>query len=149
MNPNLVEFLKGWEGPPSLEPRWDRVGAVWDIGYGHVLVPGEPRGRITLTHAVEIMTWDMEVVAEDVDAVLPAFATGFQRDALISFAFNVGATALAQSTLLRRFRAKRYADAADQFLVWCYARGVKVPGLLRRRRAERAIFEGADYSGRP
>ena len=42
-----------------------------------------------------------------------------------------------------------------QFEAWCKVRdpgsGQLVPsaGLLRRRRAERAIFVDADYSGRP
>jgi hypothetical protein len=72
-----------------------------------------------------------------------------QFAALVSFAFNCGSGNLASSTLLRKLNQGDYAGAADQFLVWNKARKngvlVELPGLTRRRRAERALFLGEDW----
>jgi hypothetical protein len=60
--------------------------------------------------------------------------------ALVSFAYNLGAEALRKSTLLRLLNAHNYAGAAGQFSRWTYAAGKQLPGLVRRRAAERALF---------
>jgi lysozyme len=69
--------------------------------------------------------------------------------ALVSFAFNAGLGNLGQSTLLRKLNAGDRAGAAEQFLVWNKGRvrGVltELPGLTRRRRAERALFLGESW----
>jgi len=64
-----------------------------------------------------------------------------QYGALVSLCFNIGNTAFANSTLVQRLIARRYEDAAAQFLVWDKQDHVTVPGLLRRRQAEKALFE--------
>ena len=63
-----------------------------------------------------------------------------QFDALVDFAFNLGCAALAQSTLLREMNAGDFAGAAGAFLVWDHVGGAVNEGLLRRRRAEAAMF---------
>jgi hypothetical protein len=72
-----------------------------------------------------------------------------QFAALVSFAFNCGSGNLGGSTLLRQLNEGDYVGAADQFLRWNKARRngalVELPGLTRRRRAERALFLGEDW----
>jgi lysozyme len=63
-----------------------------------------------------------------------------EYDALVSLAFNIGIEAFARSTLLRLHRAGDHRGAADQFLRWNKARGRVLPGLARRRAAERALY---------
>ncbi len=65
-----------------------------------------------------------------------------QFDALISFAFNLGATALAESTLLILVNKGSHKAAAEQFDRWVHAGGKKLYGLVRRRAAEKALFLG-------
>ncbi len=62
-----------------------------------------------------------------------------QAAALASLAFNVGAK-LRGSTLVSRLNCGDVQGAADQFRKWIFSRGVKLPGLVRRREAERALF---------
>ena len=66
-----------------------------------------------------------------------------QYDAMVSLAYNIGTTALRNSTLLRLHLAGRYAEAADQFLRWNKQAGKVLNGLTRRRAVERAMYLGA------
>lgn len=76
--------------------------------------------------------------------------TQAQFDALVSFAYNVGpdiddddkAEGLGDSTLLKQHLAGRYDAAAKSFLNWVYNDGKKLNGLVRRREAEKAMYEG-------
>lgn len=61
-------------------------------------------------------------------------------DALVSFAYNLGVNALRGSTLLRKLNEGKYEEAADQFLRWDKAKGKVLPGLTKRRMAEREMF---------
>lgn len=67
--------------------------------------------------------------------------TKYQFDALVSFTFNAGGAALRTSTLLKKLNAGDYAGAASEFLRWVNGGGKKLPGLVRRREAEKALFE--------
>ena len=60
---------------------------------------------------------------------------------LVSFTFNLGEGALSASTLRRLVNAGRLAEAASQFERWVFAGARKLPGLVRRRAAERALWE--------
>ena len=59
---------------------------------------------------------------------------------LIVFVFNVGAGAFQASTLRQNLNRGEYTDAADQFQRWVYGGGRILPGLVRRRHVERALF---------
>lgn len=69
-------------------------------------------------------------------------ATQYQFDAMACLAYNIGAAAFANSTLVRLFNAGDIQLAADQFLRWDKAGGKSVKGLRRRRAAERALYLG-------
>ena len=63
-----------------------------------------------------------------------------QFDALVSFVFNVGATAFSHSTLLKKLKSRDFDAAADEFLRWNKAGGKVLRGLTTRREAERELF---------
>lgn len=117
-------------------------GGRWTIGYGHThgITPLTP--EITPETAESLLMADLRGVARDVEALVTAPLTQAQFDALVSFAFNCGAGALAQSTLLKKLNAEDYAGAAAEFSRWSRAGGKALEGLTRRRAAERALFEG-------
>jgi lysozyme len=52
----------------------------------------------------------------------------------------LGAGALNQSTLLRELNIGNYTAAANEFPRWVNAGGQRLPGLVRRRAAERELF---------
>lgn len=127
---------------------------VLTIGWGHTGRDVKPGMTITPMQANELLRQDMAAIAVDVRKLLKVRVTQRQFDALVSFAFNVGpdmdgdgiAEGLGDSTLLKLLNAGNVFGAADQFLKWVYAGGKKLPGLIRRRAAERAMFMGADVA---
>lgn len=152
MTDDLLDFLKGWEGPPSLTVRRDPVAStaereVFDIGYGHVCEPDHP--PITLAQAEEMLREDVHSRAERLREFVPDWVPSNQFDALLSLAFNIGVPALRDSTLMRYVRQGDDDGAAFQFSRWNKSGGRIVNGLVKRRAAEVAIFLRGDYSGRP
>ncbi|ROZ86902.1 lysozyme [Pseudomonas neustonica] len=113
---------------------------VWTIGYGHTgdVVRGQ---RITEAGADKLLLNDLQRFEKAVNAVLVPLDQD-QYDALVSFAFNVGVGAFNSSTLLRLLNHGDYAGAAGQFKRWNKGGGKVLPGLVRRREEERALFEG-------
>ena len=63
-----------------------------------------------------------------------------QFDALVSFAFNVGLGNLQRSSIRMRYNRGDIEGAADAFLMWTKAAGRVLPGLVKRRQDERAMF---------
>lgn len=114
-------------------------GAPWTIGYGHTR--GVRRGDIcTQDMADAWLDEDMADAYDAIDHAVIGSITVPQRDALCSFVFNVGASAFAKSTLLRLLNAGDEAGAAAQFMRWNKASGKVLPGLVKRRGEERALF---------
>ncbi|QOQ83708.1 lysozyme [Comamonas thiooxydans] len=67
--------------------------------------------------------------------------TDGQRAAFLSFAFNVGDDAFCRSTLVRKANAGDINGACAELSRWTYASGKQLPGLVRRRAAERQLCE--------
>lgn len=63
-----------------------------------------------------------------------------QLGALVSFAYNLGIGALAKSTLLKKHLAGDYTGAAREFPKWKFGGGRVLPGLVKRRAAEVALY---------
>ena len=119
-------------------------GAPWTIGFGHTagVKPGD-----TCTHE-QAMAWlraDVANAEGDVSRLVSAPLAQHQFDALVSFTFNLGGGNLAKSTLLRRLNSQAYAEVGRQFDVWNRGPQGVMPGLVRRRAVERALFEGRGY----
>jgi lysozyme len=120
----------------------DPVG-VWTIGYGHTGPDVQPGLTITQEQAGALLLQDVAGAVAAVNRLVTVPLTQNQFDALVDFTFNVGQGNLASSTLLRELNAGNTAGAAAQFLVWVYAKGVELPGLVTRRQAESALFQSA------
>jgi lysozyme len=123
------------------------TGAFQTVGYGHKVKPGEDfSGGITEAQADAMLTADLDTAWKIVNVwcIPPDPLTQGQVDALTDFVFNEGAKAFSNSTLLRRINAGDIAGAAGQFDLWTFSGGKVLPGLVKRRAAEKALFLGAD-----
>ena len=65
-----------------------------------------------------------------------------ERAALVSFIYNVGSGNFAASTMRMKLNRGDRIGAAQEFPKWRRAGGVILRGLVRRRAAERRLFEG-------
>ncbi len=111
---------------------------VLTIGYGHT---GDVKAddRITLHMAETILEYDLSRFEQAVEKLAPG-ANGSQFSAMVSLAFNIGIAAFEKSSVLREFRAGHLLAAAEAFMLWTKGGGVVLPGLVKRRAAERALF---------
>jgi lysozyme len=137
---NAIELIKASEGLRLTAYR-DSAG-ILTIGYGSTggIKPGQ---KITPEQAEAMLVDDLDEAADAVRKLVTVPLTQGQFDALCSFVFNLGAGRLRDSTLLRLLNQGKYGEAAAQFRFWVMAGGKPLPGLVKRRAAERALFEGA------
>jgi len=109
------------------------------VGVGHT--KGVKLGdKITEAEALDLLREDVRWCERAIDESVNVSLTQNQYDALASFCFNVGAFAFASSTLVKKLNDGDKQGAADQFLRWNKAKGKELPGLTRRREAERSLF---------
>lgn len=135
-----LALTEAFEGV-RLEAYQDSVG-VWTIGHGHTRGV-RPGMTCTAEQALQWLIEDTQIAVDAVNDLVDVPLTQDEFDALVDFVFNLGAPALAHSTLLRLLNAGQYHAAAAQFELWDHAGGKVVAGLLRRRRAEEQLFEEA------
>ena len=134
-----LRLIKEFEGL-RLAKYLDAVGK-WTIGSGHLILPNENYDQpISLDVANALLRADLKRTEEGVRNSVTVTINQNQFDALVSFAFNLGVGNLKSSTLLRLLNEGNIFAAADQFLRWNKAGGRELPGLTRRRRAERDLF---------
>ncbi|BEV73013.1 MULTISPECIES: lysozyme [unclassified Paludibacterium] len=135
-----IGLIKQFEGLRLSKYR-DAVG-LWTIGYGHLIGQSERFDRpLSRGEADSLLRADLRSAERAVrQLVRYGGLTQSQFDALVSFVFNLGAGRLRQSTLLRYLNVGNVPHAAEQFMVWDKAGGKVLPGLTRRRHAERSLF---------
>lgn len=135
-----IDLITSFEG---YYPSWylDPVG-VRTVGYGHTSerIPAGITVPLTREEALDLLRSDLKEYEAEVRRLVKVPLSQPQFDALTSFAFNVGAGALASSTLLKRLNHGDYDAAAREFRRWVFGGGEALPGLKRRRAAEAALF---------
>jgi len=115
---------------------------VWTIGYGHTKGVGQG-DKITQAGADAFLAQDVLWVAAAVGNKVMVPLNTNQEAALYSFIYNVGAGAFGKSTLLRKLNDWDYEGAANEFKRWNKGGGRVLNGLVRRRKAEAALFRKA------
>lgn len=133
-----IQLIKRFEGFSPVPYRCP-AGKI-TIGYGHVIRPGESFGRLTEAEATGLMLRDIgSRFAPMVAAHIKVPLNDNQFSALVSLAYNAGAAPLAK-TLGRKLNDGDLPGAAREFDRWVNAGGRVLPGLVRRRAAERVLF---------
>ncbi|MBP1132635.1 lysozyme [Serratia sp. PL17] len=133
-------FIKGFESLRlAAYPDPGTGGKPWTIGWGHT--KGVKQGdRITQEQAEQFLSDDLAVFELTVNSAIKRPMTQNQFDAMVSLAFNIGGSAFAGSTLVKKFNAGDANGAADEFPKWKNSGGKVMPGLVKRRAAEREMF---------
>jgi len=129
---------------------------LWTVGVGHVLYPVQGRLPLDQRDSFPLESNDNRTFSSDeVNGILSSdlqrFETGItklfpvvlaqgQFDALTSFAFNLGLGGVQRSTLRSKVLRGEIEEAADEFLKFTRGGGRILPGLVKRRNDERALF---------
>lgn len=134
----LMQAHEGFRAEPAQMPDGN-----WVVGYSHVRA-GEPGASLNQDEAAALLSIDVAPVEKLVNERVTALLNQSQFDAIVSFAFSVGAEAFEQSQVLRRVNAGDYIAAACGMDAWRKAdvagELVVVDALVRRRAAEKALF---------
>lgn len=115
---------------------------VWTIGWGHTGTEVRPGLTWTQQQADAVLEKDLSWFEGKVTALVRVLLSQGQFDALVSFAYNLGVGALQSSTLFAKLSARDYAGAAAQFPRWKFSGKDVLYGLVKRRAAEQALFNG-------
>ena len=158
---HLMHKFEGFKNKPYLCP-----AHIWTIGWGTVLYQNQirlPMVRVPDKHTPMIRkemplkpednrVWSKEELVEIFKNDLAAFERGVLRlvpgcvghqgrfDALVCLAYNIGLGNLQRSTIRMRANRGDWGGAADAFRVWVKGGGKVLPGLVKRREAEIALF---------
>ena len=130
---------------------------LWTVGVGHVIDQNHIRVKFDDRKNLPIPDgWDRVLSMAEVDAILAQDLATFERgvlrlcpsgltqgrfDALVSFSFNVGLGNLQRSTIRMKHNRGDFEGAAESFMAWTKAGGKELPGLVKRRKHERALYE--------
>jgi lysozyme len=134
-------FIKTMEG--FRDVAYQDVAGVWTIGYGTISMGDrkvQEGDRITEAVAEDYLRADVESSEKAVNDLVRVPLSQPQFDSLVSFVYNLGRAAFANSTLLRYLENRQYVEAAWQFNRWVYAGGKMIPGLAKRRELEKNMF---------
>jgi lysozyme len=95
---------------------------------------------ISKIEAGRLLSREVRHVERQVAYLVTAKLTSNQFSALVSLVYNIGSGNFQASTLRRLINRNEYEKAADEFPKWRRAGGRILPGLVRRRGVERALF---------
>ena len=132
---NLIKSFESFSARPYKCP-----GGYFTIGYGHLIRPGEYFTEITHQEGEEILKRDLRISERQVMRNIRIELNQNEFDSLVSFTFNLGGAALQRSTLRQKINKLEYDNIEYEFMRWVYARGIKLLGLERRRKAEADLF---------
>lgn len=142
MSADVVALIKKHEGL-RLKPYKDQAGHL-TIGWGHRIQPGETFTTITTAQAEALLRADMVRIWNAIQGGIKRTLTAGQKAAVMCLAFNIGATAFLESTLLKKLNAGDLAGAAAEFPRWnkVTVNGEKIvsAGLVKRRADEQKVF---------
>lgn len=139
----IAPFENDTTDPAKLAVHADPIG-IPTACYGSVK-PGLKVGDIfTEEDCIEMLAIDLATHESQMMQVVKVPLSEQEFIAYLSFHYNIGAGHFRNSTLLRYLNAERRVEACNELSRWIYAKGVKWPGLVKRRAAERDLcLEGA------
>lgn len=157
---HLMHKFEGYRNRP-----YKCSAKIWTVGWGHAMYADQlslPNVR-TQTYTGMIRDeyplrdednriWSKEELVEIFKADLASFERAVLRlipgvaghqnrfDALVCLAYNIGTGNLQRSTIRMRANRGDWEGAAEAFMAWTKGGGKVLPGLVRRREAEKALF---------
>tara|TARA_R100000808_G_scaffold24819_1_gene58549 strand:+ start:859 stop:1350 length:492 start_codon:yes stop_codon:yes gene_type:complete len=137
----IIKAFEGWRSSVY------HCGARWTIGWGSTydldgnrITPDHP--DIDEVEGEALLRQEVQNSEGAIRRIVKAPLNENQFSALCSFIYNVGSGNFYRSTMRQKISRLDYEGAADEFPKWKKSAGRTLPGLVRRRVAERDLFMG-------
>ena len=144
INNSGLELIKTFEGFSS-SPYLDPIG-IPTIGFGSIW--NDDGSSVTMSQpdlneaeAESYLRREVRHIEERIGRLIQSELTDNMFSSLCSFTYNIGTGALQRSTMRMKLNRGWYEAAAEEFPKWRKAGGRVLQGLVRRRIAERSLFE--------
>jgi lysozyme len=157
---HLMHFFEGYRAKP-----YRCSAAIWTIGWGHAMYSDQLNlpnvrkegysGLIRSDYQLkegDARVWSKEELVNLFKMDIDNFERGVLRlspnlashqskfDSVVSFAYNAGLGNYQRSTIRMKVNRGDWEGAAEAFMSWTKAGGKEVAGLVKRRKAEVALF---------
>lgn len=158
---HLMHKFEGYKNKPYLCP-----AHIWSVGWGTVLYQNQIKLPMIRVEGKDVpmirkeyplrqednRVWPKEELVEIFKNDLASFERAVLRlipgcaghqgrfDALVCLAYNIGAGNLQRSTIRMKANRGDWEGAAEAFMAWTKGGGKVLPGLVKRRQAEKALF---------
>jgi len=157
---DLMHFFEGYRNKP-----YRCSAAIWTVGWGHAMYADQlalpnvrKEGYTGLIRSdyqlkegdarvwskdelVELFKVDIDTFERGVLRLSPNLASHQSKfDSVVSFAYNAGLGNYQRSTIRIKVNRGDWDGAAEAFMSWTKAGGKEVAGLVKRRKAEVALF---------
>jgi lysozyme len=157
---HLMHFFEGYRNKP-----YRCSAAIWTVGWGHAMYADQlnlpnvrKEGYTGLIRSdyqlkegdarvwskeelVNLFKMDIDNFERGVLRLSPTLASHQSKfDAVVSFAYNAGLGNYQRSTIRMKVNRGDWDGAAEAFMSWTKAGGKEVAGLVKRRKAEVALF---------
>ena len=157
---HLMHFSEGYRNKP-----YRCSAAIWTVGWGHAMyadqlnlpnvrkegytglirsdyqLKGEDNRVWSKDELVDLFKVDINTFERGVLRLSPTLANHQSKfDAVVSFAYNAGLGNYQRSTIRMKVNRGDWDGAAEAFMMWTKAGGKEVSGLVKRRKAEVALF---------
>ena len=157
---HLMHFFEGYRSKP-----YRCSAAIWTIGFGHAMyadqlsLPNVRKegytGLIRSDYQLkegDARVWSKDELVDLFKSDINTFERGVLRlspnlinhqskfDACVSMAYNAGLGNYQRSTIRMKVNREDWDGAAEAFMSWTKAGGKEVAGLVKRRKAEKALF---------
>lgn len=105
---------------------------------------GETKGvkmgdRATLAQCQAMLADSLELANKAVERCVSTPLPPERQAALVSFTYNIGGGAFCSSTLVRKLNSGDVRGACNELPRWVKAKGITLPGLIKRRQEERVM----------
>jgi lysozyme len=138
---NGLSLIKKSEGT-KLTAYLDPISKL-TVGTGHLVLASDNiqlGDTISQERSDELLRNDLKSAEDTVNNLVKVQLTQNMFDSLCDFVYNCGSENFHTSTLLRKINAGLFQEAAEEFQKWNKAGGKVLPGLVKRREAEKELF---------
>lgn len=129
-------MIEGFEGFKATAYR--DIRGILTIGFGHTGCDVFVGRQVSQAEADAMLTTDLRRAELAVNTACKRQPNQNQFDAMVSLAYNVGASGFMNSTLVTQFNMGNDERASEAIMMWCHP-----VALTDRRNTERELFEKA------